>query len=888
MPIYHVDTFNGNDANNGSNWANAWKSTFPLKALYAGVTSVQDLEVRFAKTAATESARGITFGSTGNGTHAYCAGIARPMAGYRKPVIPDYWGSQTYWLAWQATIISPFSTPGEGINPPYRPAGTYKLYVTAPAGSNGRALKWLVSDGNFASFDCIEVVGAWEQAGATASLELCSDADGTTVVRTYSLPFGTQSSRARLALIGQGDLPNGIASVFLKINNPTAFQIGLDMSTATAVLPATHPNYVGLRQIYVPNDKLGNALTMAATDGTYTMFNGQDSSNIDGYRLTQGEAARTWTVYPWAAYPYEVEPVLASASVVGSPATPVKISGGWNTTTNLRDGITAIDAGHLRWFDYVARVSVDVRHLAIAFRRTAFRSDNLSGGIMEERRLADQRINDCYAERVYIPMAGAGVVGTAIGFYNSSWRDDCLVGTVESNNDFESSRASMKDCNSVGGPPFFGTYGTTLVQGCTFGQTIPFVPAMTLMEDCVFLGTRTYLSVIGGSPHPPYKFLNCDVVAPFVSDSWGNDYGCSPHGWHENCRWWGAHTGPRNPTIQAKNCTWRPLPGAIGPICSSGCDIDGLAAPINEPSLVSTTSMFARGGIAIEPVTIRLKNSNVQVLFASITPGANATDRRGHTVTLDNVTFNKTSAGAGVAFLSARIKAKNITLNGAWQSLFSGIIRGGDIDGMVMTDATTRIVNDYSFSGPATGHGRVASYFRNVLHPLGLEGSLGTPVARYASGAGYFQSTTGELWATDVMKVVKDTSVSHRGMSSWKATATLNIGAASRGSYMLGALPVVAGVALTFKAWIRRDSYDVLGGIFLRPLGTREHSAPGALTGETFHDIVAMQAVTQVPGSWAEVTISYTPFASGLVELHFGMRGVTGNSVWLDTIKVTQ
>ena len=105
---------------------------------------------------------------------------------------------------------------------------------------------------------------------------------------------------------------------------------------------------------------------------------------------------------------------------------------------------------------------------------------------------------------------------------------------------------------------------------------------------------------------------------------------------------------------------------------------------------------------------------------------------------------------------------------------------------------------------------------------------------------------------------------------------------------MLGVIPVVAGVQVTLSAYMLRDSALALGGLFIRPAMTREFVAHDTVNAPSLHDIVAMQNPSTGIETWEKVTVQYTPYRSGLIELHAGRRGIQGSSVWLDTIEVSQ
>ena len=104
---------------------------------------------------------------------------------------------------------------------------------------------------------------------------------------------------------------------------------------------------------------------------------------------------------------------------------------------------------------------------------------------------------------------------------------------------------------------------------------------------------------------------------------------------------------------------------------------------------------------------------------------------------------------------------------------------------------------------------------------------------------------------------------------------------------MVGVMPVTAGVPITFSAVFWRDTVDIRGGIFIRPGVTREWTTQETVNAPPLHDVVAMQSPTLAVGQWETLTVTYTPYRDGLVEVHAGVRGFTGSNVWLDTLKVS-
>ena len=896
MPIYYVDTVEGSDASDGLSWAQAWKTCYPLKAIYGMQGAVRDIEVRIAKTTPVETDRQLAFDSLLYSPTLMCWATGRPFAGFRKTVIPDAATHQATVMSYRGTVISPFFSDSEGTSPAFRPGGTYKFRLDALSGSNGLAARWTLADGNFSSFETFEFIAAFryfdsdDPCTAEAWLEFSTDSAGSNIIWSRKITPGTTRYEARMCLVGNNDLPDGASYAFLRINNPTPFTVHLDCTSMHAVLPVTHPNYYGLREIYVPNSKMGSTLCPSTTlNPGHTVFVGIDSRAMDDYFVDKALPPRTWSVHRWQAYPYAPEALLPSCSIAGSPASPLKIYGGWNKATGLVDGISAIDAANIRWFNSARVISVDVRNLAVACRRTG--KVNLGGtpGIMEYAGLGmNRQLLGARAENVYLPAGGPGCVGEDVGFYYSDMPRESLI-SVPGWGISVGSDATVRNCNTALDLPFAGGVAFTTLEDSAWGMANVFHHSPgARVSRCRLWEIRTELT--GGSASAyPVTYDDCDIVSILVSDAFENEYICAPRAYMENCRLWGAHTGPISTAYPAKNLQYTPLPGVTGALCTHGADIDGLRIEESDPTYHTTDSMFARTGYNGDPVKVTLKNANVQMIFATFVPISGSYDYRGHEVVLQEVVLHRTGASNGAPFVSSRLRVDGLTLVGAWPALQTGIIRTTDVTRLVFTDANTKIADNFKFAAPAVGWGRVCASYRNVVHPLGLDGFLGTPASGFFSAAAaWFHTLSGEMWASALMTVRKDHTLSHSGLTSWRMTALQPIGAISAGSFMVGVVPVVAGVPITFSAALRRDSPSAIGGIYLRPGITRQWTAQEEVNVPSLHDVVAMQSTSVGLGQWEVLTVSYTPFRDGLVELHAGMRGMTGARIWLDTLKVTQ
>lgn len=898
MAIYYVDTFEGSDSSDGSTWATAWKTCYPLKALYGNLASVQNVEVRFAKTTPIETDRTMVSMTSFPSTHAYVTAIARPLAGFRKAVVPDYMGGVARVMDWGGTLLSPFTSISETSSPAYRPYGTYKFRIDAPAGASGLAVRWTLADGNFSAFQCFEFVAVVRQynlptpSTATASLEFSTDAAGTNIIWSRPIPVGTSAYEARMCLLGDNDLPSTAAYAFIRFTNPGTTTAHFECSSINAVLPHTHANYVGLRLLYVPNDKMGSTLAPVTSSGLHTVFTGLDGPGIDNYRDSYALPRRTWSTHKWAAYPYAPEALMANCGQAGRAANPLKVSGGWNKVTGVADGITALDAANLRWFNGTRRIAVDVRRVAVTFRRSGGTVEAGTPGIMEYLGYGYGKVLNAYAEHVYLAAGGAGCVGEVIGYYYSDLPRESLVTMPPRGFGGEGASAAFRFCNTALELPFAGGINHTFMEDSAWGSANVYhdTPGFRV-KRCRIVECRPVLFGSGAGPQGGLvTFDDCDIVSTIVSNSYQNEFVCTPWGYLENCRLWGAHTGPLNDSYPAKNLTFIPLPGVLGSICTHGADIEGLSISLSDAVLYTTDYAFSRTGISAEAVRVRLKNANLQMVFKAFVPPAAQYDYRGHDIDVEDVVLHRTGASEGPVFHSARLSAYNLTLVGAWPALQDGIVRSSEVDNLVITDAATKIVSNFRFAGANAGWGRVCATYRNVVHPLGIAGFLGAPSPEGISnsGAAWFHTPTEEMWVSSLMMVQRDLTLSHSGMSSWRLKALQNVGAISAASFMLGVVPVTAGVPVTYTATVRRSSRDIIGGIYIRPGVTRAWTDPAVTNAPSLQDIVVMQSSAESPDQWITLSISYTPHRDGLVEMHAGIRGAAGSSVWLDTFKVTQ
>lgn len=407
---------------------------------------------------------------------------------------------------------------------------------------------------------------------------------------------------------------------------------------------------------------------------------------------------------------------------------------------------------------------------------------------------------------------------------------------------------------------------------------------------------------------------DCDIrctafppESPYGSGDDCQEFVASPPGYLENCRLWGAYTGPVSHEYPSRNLQFTPLPQLLGPMCVNGATIDGLTQTQDYDTGRFSGAMFSHPNIMNFRVRLSLKNADIRLAFTCVVDmPANAVANYifyTHHVYAENVILRHTSTASGAVFKGTRLSTQGLFVDGPFASVQEGIVFESSVQGLEISDPNTKVVQNFRFAAPAAGWGRVCATYRGIVHPSGIAGVLGSSsLGPHEAAAGWFEAQDGEVWASNVMKVALDTVVTHSGATSRRMTPLQPLGAISRGSYLVGVVPVKGGVPVSFKAYMRRSSKHVLGGLFIRspltkkdiwryeitpyPPPTYGYTSPPTAT-SPLHDVVSYQNHSIAPGIWDVVEVTYTPFRDGFAELHAGLRGVPGHDVWIDSIEVT-
>lgn len=319
MATFYLDLENGNDANDGSSWALAWKT----------ITS------------------GATAARIAPGDTIKIAKTADPVSLGQNATFTD--GSQTVTLTSAVTkkiddanandwTVSTNITGGTNTS---RKLGSTALTLTPGASfTTGKVAYKAISGGGTQDFSSYQKICFWFRAvtsaviaDATYKICLCSDATGDTVVNEINIPATLASTGWRTVTLDYGGaLSASVQSVAIYANSDpgtTAFSINNifatnDLTLDTLIGPSGDVNYC-----------------IQSIDGTTIKI---DSNNTAATGRGYSGSAGTETIYyqhPW--FPTDSTGIWETVQDQGS-ATGGRIafSGGWNTSSGLQDGYTVV------------------------------------------------------------------------------------------------------------------------------------------------------------------------------------------------------------------------------------------------------------------------------------------------------------------------------------------------------------------------------------------------------------------------------------------------------------------------------------------------------------------------------------------------------------------
>ena len=320
MATYHIDFVNGNDSNDGSDWANAWLT------IDTGATSARtapgDL-IKIAKTADPVSTGINATFTDGSATVTLASALTKNI---QDAVSAGDWTT--------SANISASGTTN-------RKFGSTSVQFTPAAGfTTGKVAYAAVSGGGTQDFSSYSKIAFWFRPGtstvitdSTYKICLCSDATGDTIVNEIFIPATIASNSWRPFVLDYGGaLGSSIQSVAIY---------------APSIDPGATP--FGINNIIACNDVHFNTLiglsgdvnyNIQSIDGTTIKIDSNNTSaSGQGYSGTGGTATLYYQV-PFI--PTDGTGTWATMKESGTSDLPIVYSGGWNTSTNLQDGYTVV------------------------------------------------------------------------------------------------------------------------------------------------------------------------------------------------------------------------------------------------------------------------------------------------------------------------------------------------------------------------------------------------------------------------------------------------------------------------------------------------------------------------------------------------------------------
>lgn len=320
MSTFMLDLVNGNDAQDGTTWAKAWKTFLggPTAArIAAGDT------IRIAKTAApisyAQNAQWTNGSKTVTLTTAKTANIC---------------DCEAAWTA-SANITQADETY-------YFKEGTKSRKITPAAlFATGKMAYFATGTLNLSAYDKVSfwIYSDVDIAANTLKLSLCSDVAGVTSVHDTTIAFTMKAYRWYPIVSATAALPASVKSVALyALLDPGTPNIRLDNILACTTLTlqtmigknSAGDTFWPIQSINGTTIKIGKPSDMGANGLVYR----GSTQNVSLYY-------RPTVILPYAS---AYNTIMNAPNKSGALGSLITFSGGWNTATGLRDGETVIDA----------------------------------------------------------------------------------------------------------------------------------------------------------------------------------------------------------------------------------------------------------------------------------------------------------------------------------------------------------------------------------------------------------------------------------------------------------------------------------------------------------------------------------------------------------------
>ena len=329
MSIFYVDYENGDNANDGTTWALAWKDiTLGATALRIAAGD----EIRTAKSPDPTSVGNATW-TDGNDTLVLASALTKSVVD----------GGETW---------TPSANVTAGVSG-NRKIGALATYISiADAFTTGKAVYYaLGSSQDFSGYEQISFqikISTVTIIADVVQIKLCSDTTGDTAVNTIDIPALAKSGRYYTITINtSAALGSAIQSVAIYTSSDVGI-IYLEIGQIIACKASSADDSLTLSSLIGKSASATDLerLPIRGIIGTTVYF---DSKNT-AVNSTQGKyAGDSETVTTYKVEPIQTTPktsnsqsdfIVNDSGTVGSWIT---YTGGWNTGTTIRDGLT--------WFD---------------------------------------------------------------------------------------------------------------------------------------------------------------------------------------------------------------------------------------------------------------------------------------------------------------------------------------------------------------------------------------------------------------------------------------------------------------------------------------------------------------------------------------------------------
>lgn len=414
MTIYYIDPGSGNDSNTGLSWAQAWKTLRGLRV--AAVVPVAGDEIRFAQSLTFYPSMGDYERSGWDYVNWYLRGesVLYSWNAVGRNAFQSWWPPGTDVLqlqCYQWLMVSGAMT----IDVPTWAGDSGSNYDTIHAVSNDGgylAPSQMLFGGGMSSLSAASANGMNKFQGAvrchipytgTGDIDLPAGSieltvyDGTTPLFSAPLPAIRNSADEWTAFeidftawpnaaisnlqvrfsrssvpITRDSSPFGLEFTTFYITRPTGVRVtdSLLSLTRSNFSGSASPEIAGTNDMGVYLERLNGGNEYSADEYYNARVGSEVYEYVSCYRVPDVSMTGRLPLSPTGATGvYDL-----NGSTGGTTGSPLKITGGWNKSTDAQEGITAFSAGYLQqygssfaWIDLYGATNIQFENIAVAY-----------------------------------------------------------------------------------------------------------------------------------------------------------------------------------------------------------------------------------------------------------------------------------------------------------------------------------------------------------------------------------------------------------------------------------------------------------------------------------------------------------------------------------------